>query len=491
MAWSQNGRDMAIVTVLHKKDPSILLLSTVEVVEYISRPFHYKCIVLCGVRGHGINPAALIGTWATVWIRSPGPYFKQLSHYYPRAGVIRSFKPIYAQADRQQGGDQPPVSDPTIRTYVLEIVPWLSFLDLTTDFRIFQDKTVVEILDEVLNEEIVEKSWSHPDLLNLTKLKNSQYKYPKIEYCVQCRESTFNFVSRLMEEYGIFYYFDHGNAPEHLEDDPHPFFWPDEPRTSQLVLGDGNEHIESNDQSVIQLIEIPGSAGDAGGTLTGWDHQWQPRSGAWILGENNFVQPTDPIKSEGPEGRSPLGYKEYSRYDFPDRAVDAEDEERRVRRREEAELTGREVIQGSSSNCRSFYAGFKFAFFPDANDEENSLTPEEPFYGRGYVLTDLQWNANDPSYEEVSWAGIAKVVEDDMSPAPAVASGTGNVTQNLPPTYTASSGTWTDYPGINLFSWFTGGMLSKVASDLVSYFFKDRSLVYNLKFTAVPLEFAR
>jgi len=39
--------------------------------------------------------------------------------------------------------------------------------------------------------------------------------YPQLEYCVQYRETSFNFVSRLMEEFGIFYYFDHSTQGKH------------------------------------------------------------------------------------------------------------------------------------------------------------------------------------------------------------------------------------------------------------------------------------
>src|SRR5215831_4394702 len=83
--------------------------------------------------------------------------------------------------------------------YEATVRPWLWFLTRTADCRIFQDKDVPQIVKEVLE--------SHQDLhdfkLDLTG------KYAKREYCVQYRETDFNFVSRLMEEEGIYYYFKH------------------------------------------------------------------------------------------------------------------------------------------------------------------------------------------------------------------------------------------------------------------------------------------
>ena len=51
----------------------------------------------------------------------------------------------------------------------------------------------------------------------LSNVRNSlQATYPVREYCVQYRETDFNFVSRLMEQYGIFYFFEHTNGTHTL-----------------------------------------------------------------------------------------------------------------------------------------------------------------------------------------------------------------------------------------------------------------------------------
>src|SRR5262249_31549842 len=85
------------------------------------------------------------------------------------------------------------------RQYDLEIVPWLWFLLRMSDCRIFEDKKVPEIIEQVFKD----AGFSDYDLSGI------KGQHPKHEYCVQFRETDFNFVSRLMEEEGIFYFFKH------------------------------------------------------------------------------------------------------------------------------------------------------------------------------------------------------------------------------------------------------------------------------------------
>ncbi|MET3441025.1 type VI secretion system secreted protein VgrG [Variovorax paradoxus] len=89
----------------------------------------------------------------------------------------------------------------TGRHYVYRalVQPWLWYLTRTTDCRIFQNKSVPEVLDEVLGKYGFEFE------------KRLTGSYRPWEYCVQYQESDFAFVSRLMEHEGIAYHFEHAN----------------------------------------------------------------------------------------------------------------------------------------------------------------------------------------------------------------------------------------------------------------------------------------
>src|SRR5215469_14344333 len=82
--------------------------------------------------------------------------------------------------------------------YRMIVRSWLWFATRTADCRIFQEKTVPDIIKEVFAD--------HPVAMFEDGLTG---KYSKRTYCVQYRETDFNFVSRLMEEEGIYYYLDH------------------------------------------------------------------------------------------------------------------------------------------------------------------------------------------------------------------------------------------------------------------------------------------
>ena len=82
--------------------------------------------------------------------------------------------------------------------YVAEVRPWLWFLTRTADCRIFQEMTVPDILKAVFADEA-----THDVKFDLTN------SYRKWTYCVQYRETDFNFVSRLMEHEGIYHYVRH------------------------------------------------------------------------------------------------------------------------------------------------------------------------------------------------------------------------------------------------------------------------------------------
>lgn len=80
--------------------------------------------------------------------------------------------------------------------YNLTLRPWLWLLSLTSDCKIFANKTPLDIIKQVFSDR------GFNDVIDLTT-----GSYPTLEYTVQYRETDLNFVLRLMEEYGIYYYF--------------------------------------------------------------------------------------------------------------------------------------------------------------------------------------------------------------------------------------------------------------------------------------------
>ena len=88
--------------------------------------------------------------------------------------------------------------------YELTLKPWLALATLTQDCKIYQDKTVVEVLDEVL------ETYNYPVEKHLTG------RYPKRDYQTQYNETDHEFLDRLCQEWGISYYFEHDRGAHRL-----------------------------------------------------------------------------------------------------------------------------------------------------------------------------------------------------------------------------------------------------------------------------------
>ena len=176
MFYKQQNRTLEVTTPL---GPDKLIVSGVRGTEAISEPFSFQ-LQLASDDG-SIDLQSLIRK----------PFVIQVKRQNGSARVIHGL----VASIRQLGMDS---GDEPVYYYEAQIAPWLWFLKLNSDNRIFQNKTVPQIVSDVFRKA------GFTDFVS--KLQGS---YPKREYCVQYRETDFNFVSRLLEEEGIFYYFLH------------------------------------------------------------------------------------------------------------------------------------------------------------------------------------------------------------------------------------------------------------------------------------------
>jgi type VI secretion system secreted protein VgrG len=161
-------------------EPDKLLVHHVTGQEELSRLFHYQLDLLS--EDPAISFDDVLGKAMTVTLRDP-------------LGELRYFNGYVSQFS--QGGKRGRYYE-----YSATLHPWLWFLTRTRNCRIFQNKTVPEIVKEIfaIHEAIADVQDA------LTE------KYTPWEYCVQYRESDFDFISRLMETEGIYYYFKHSEG---------------------------------------------------------------------------------------------------------------------------------------------------------------------------------------------------------------------------------------------------------------------------------------
>lgn len=324
MPTTQDKRLIAVTTPLGKDK---LLLNYLSGREGISQLFRYE-LSMFSEDPKSVDPAKLIGQRVSISIElgktASGKY-----RYFN--GVICSMT---------VGG-----SDNRFTGYSAVVVPWLWFLTQTADCRIFQGKTVPEIIEQIFNE------YGFKDFR-----KALTGKYTKWDYCVQYRETDFNFVTRLMEQEGIFYFFEH-------EKDKHT-----------LVLADTLDACKpSPSQPKARFLPAGGSGKQEEGedTVASWQLTQMFHAGKYTYRDYHFENPDATFEVNRPSAIKVGGNDKFELYDYPgeyaqrfnkpgERLGEIKPEgEKLVKFRMEEEESPGKVISGSSW-CRGFNAGCQF-----------------------------------------------------------------------------------------------------------------------------------
>ena len=169
----------------------VLLLQGFSGEEAVSKPFSFTLDMLS--QDPELDPQSLL--------RKPLKLTVELAGGEQR--VIHGLVKRFVQLGQSESGE--------LTSYQAEVVPWLWFLSLSRDCKIFQGMDVLEIVEDVF------KAQGFSDF-EIKCVKD----YPKREFCVQYRETHLDFVSRLLEEEGIFYFFQHSESRHvlTLADDP-------------------------------------------------------------------------------------------------------------------------------------------------------------------------------------------------------------------------------------------------------------------------------
>jgi len=205
MQETQENLNLTISTPLGK---DALILDKLEGVEQISSPFCFNLFM------HSAKPALDLS----------GLVGKEVQITYKYGNSKRYFCGIVGAAEQSWTAKK---EKNNFTFYQAKIFPKFWLLKFTRDHRIFQNKSALDIIKEVLKDN------------GVTEIEDKTTKCGKRvrEYCVQYGESCFNFVSRLLEEEGIFYFFKHTNS------------------THKMVLMDDSKSAESVDPEKIEYLK--------------------------------------------------------------------------------------------------------------------------------------------------------------------------------------------------------------------------------------------
>jgi type VI secretion system secreted protein VgrG len=224
--------------------------------------------------------------------------------------------------------------------YQATMVPWLWFLTRTADCRIYQDQKIPDIIKEVFKKHELK---DFEDALSGS--------YSKKEYCVQYRETDFDFVSRLMEQEGIYYFFKHENGKHNL------------------VLADS----PSAHESYPEFDEIEYHAADKGTKTEGCVQDWivdthlQPVS--YALNDFDFKDTKKALEVRAKVSRKHAA-ADHEIYDYPGKYTETGDGDGYARKRIEEIQAQFEVATADCDN-RGICTGFTIKLTDHPRDDRN------------------------------------------------------------------------------------------------------------------------
>ncbi|MNK69067.1 Phage-related baseplate assembly protein [compost metagenome] len=287
-----------------------LLLESFRGTEGLSRAYNFELLLVC--QDSGVELKSMMGQHVVLEI--------ELADASPRylAGYLTRFASIG--------------SDGGMARYTATLNPWFSMLKNRFDTRIFQGCTVEDVVTQVF---ALCPAFSRHEFRLSKPLKH-------YTYITQYRETDFNFVQRLLEEEGMFYYFEH-TAEGH----------------TMIICDDSSTLLPLPEQPQIRYHTA--SVTETADSITQWSGNRQLQSGKIAVQTFDYRQPSNRLpvamKSLNKQG----DVDEFEIYDFPGQYTHGtyDEGETLLRLRVEAlELKGKSFH--GASNCRAMKPGYTF-----------------------------------------------------------------------------------------------------------------------------------
>jgi type VI secretion system secreted protein VgrG len=321
----QEGRPIGVETPLGKDK---LVLTGFEGEERLSGLFNFTLKMMS--EDDAIDPKKIVGERVDFFVRHQDGEERWFN------GLVNGFS--------YKGGDD------RVHHYTANVVPWMWLLTRGSDCRVHESsggKDVKDIVDIVLQD------------LGLTDYEwDVNRGLEKRTYCLQYDETHFNFVSRLLAEEGIFYYFKHEKGKH------------------TLVLSDhtnGAYDLKDDEVNLASNLSQP----ELTDNLSSWSHEYEYVAGKYALTDYDFEQPTSSLLKNASSLVSLKDNSKFEFYEYPGDYVSPGLGDALVKMRIEEEEVSHDMVTGSSE-CRTFSPGGRFTM----NSHHNSA--EE---GRKWVLT--------------------------------------------------------------------------------------------------------
>ena len=335
-------RVMEIATPLGE---GVLLFHTMKAREEMSRPFEYHLDLLSPKED--INLDEILGKNVDIKLGLADDEVRYFNGYVTR----------FAQSGMHG----------RFHRYSAIVRPWLWFLTRTADCRIFQEMSVPDIIKKVFAD--------HPSADVKFELTST---YRKWTYCVQYRETDFNFVSRLMEQEGIAYYFRHSEGH------------------NTLVLTDStSKHTPVPGCETLSLIPPERLVKPEFEHVSTWELVRSIQPGAYVHDDYDFERPSVELKTNR---STPRQYtpSDYEVYDYPGLYLQKGDGEHYASVRAD-ELGTQFEAAHASSNARGVTVGALLTLDSHPRADQN----------REYLVVGASYELSFENYESLPDAGGA------------------------------------------------------------------------------------
>ncbi|MFN8587445.1 MAG: type VI secretion system tip protein TssI/VgrG [Candidatus Eisenbacteria bacterium] len=250
------------------------------------------------------------------------------------SGDTRWFHGIVSEFEEKHHG-------PQRSNWTAVIVPRLWTLGLRRDCCIYQDANGPDVIKKVLQE----AGWAEDEDFCF----RLQEEYAVREYCVQYRETDLAFVSRLMEEDGIYYYFEHGESGHKMVISDHTGGYADISGDVEVRYREGDEGMQAEHEQIRRA-----------------SYSRSLRPGKYTLTDYNFKKSAVDLESMAEASAE----ADYEYYDFPGRYEDTDHGAGRSNVRMQSLRAERDLLDGET-NCRRFASGHKFKMIEHPSDALN------------------------------------------------------------------------------------------------------------------------
>ncbi len=341
MALTQTHRPIAVSTPL---DEDVLVITRMTGHEALGHLFEYQLELLS--EDHEIKLDDMLGGNVTVRL----DISDDMTRYFN--GYISHFLYLGSQG--------------RYATYRVILNPWLWFLTRTADCRIFQEMSVPDIVKQVFRDH---GFTDFDDTLSDT--------YRTREYCVQYRETDFDFVSRLLEHEGIYYYFRHENG-RHV-----------------LVLADGiGSHDTVSGYETVPFQIATADRREPRERIYAWTLAGKMQPAAFALNDFDFKAPRKDLRTQ----LSVAGHQapaDLEVYNYPGYYTESSDGDRYVRIRMEEKEARYETVHGEG-DAKGLTTGALFDLSEYPRTDQN----------RKYLIVSADYELQSDAYQTTAGASI-------------------------------------------------------------------------------------